>query len=142
MAAGSRLTFEARDGAVTIQPQNGSVSIGVPGGSSQAKFAGVGTQEDPGGLDLETAAVFELSNNYPNPFNPVTTIRYELPVNSNVRLEVFDILGRRVAVLVDGMIEAGVHEVTFNASNLASGVYLYRLSTADFVQTRQMVLVK
>jgi len=142
MAAGSRLTLEARDGSVTIQPQNGSVSIGVPGGSSQAKFAGVGTQEDPEQFNPETAAYFELSNNYPNPFNPVTTIRYELPVNSNVRLEVFDILGRRVAVLVDGMIEAGVHEVTFNASNLASGVYLYRLSTADFVQTRQMVLVK
>lgn len=85
---------------------------------------------------------FNLHKNYPNPFNPVTVIRYQLPVNSEVRLEVFDILGRRVAVLVDGLVEAGTHEVSFDASTLASGVYLYRLQAGDFVQARQMVLVK
>lgn len=85
---------------------------------------------------------YSLEQNYPNPFNPVTAISFRLPVSGDVKLEVFDILGRRVAVLVDGIIEAGVHEAAFDASNLASGVYLYRLSTTDFVQTRQMVLVK
>ncbi len=90
---------------------------------------------------LVGAKILEVEN-YPNPFNPVTVIRYELPQNSQVRLEVFDMLGRRVAVLVDGLIEAGTHEIPFDASNLASGVYLYRLTAGQVVQTRQMVLVK
>lgn len=84
----------------------------------------------------------QLHQNYPNPFNPVTVISYQLPVNSDVTLEVYDMLGRRFALLVDGVLAAGSHEVTFDASNLASGVYLYRLSAGQFVQTRQMVLVK
>jgi|GEM_PF-3322823 len=90
----------------------------------------------------EPVKTFQLLPAYPNPFNPVTMIRYELPQNSQVRLEVFDMLGRRVAVLVDGLIEAGTHEIPFDASNLASGVYLYRLTAGQVVQTRQMVLVK
>lgn len=85
---------------------------------------------------------FELHQNYPNPFNPVTVIKYQLPVNSEVRLEVFDMLGRRVAQLAEGMKNAGTHEVPFDASSLASGVYLYHLSTGEIVQTRQMVLIK
>lgn len=83
-----------------------------------------------------------LHQNYPNPFNPVTVISYQLPVNSDVTLEVYDMLGRRVALLVDDVMAAGLHEVTFDASNLASGVYLYRLTAGQEVQTRQMVLVK
>ncbi len=83
-----------------------------------------------------------LDQNYPNPFNPVTVIGYQLPVRSDVRLEIFDMLGRRVAVLVDGPVQAGSHQATFDASDLSSGVYVYRLTAGNAVQTRQMVLVK
>lgn len=84
----------------------------------------------------------ELHQNYPNPFNPATVIEYQLSKSSDVTLEVFDITGRRVAVLVNERQATGTHQVHFDASNLASGVYLYRLATGNVVQTRQMVLVK
>ncbi|MBU0517344.1 right-handed parallel beta-helix repeat-containing protein [bacterium] len=79
---------------------------------------------------------------YPNPFNPVTTIRYHLPEFRQVNIRVYDIQGRRVAKLVDGCREAGYHEVTFDASDLASGVYLYTLQTGDYQATGKMVLMK
>lgn len=85
---------------------------------------------------------FALSQNYPNPFNPTTTIRYELPVASEVSLKVFDMLGREVATLVSGRQAAGVYQVQFNASGLASGTYLYRLQTPMFSDTKKMMLVK
>jgi len=83
-----------------------------------------------------------LHQNYPNPFNPVTVISYNLPENQNVTLEVYDVTSRRVAFLVNERQSAGTHQVHFDASNLASGVYLYRLSTGEHIQTRKMVLVK
>lgn len=90
----------------------------------------------------DTPSEFGLENNYPNPFNPATIISYELPAASDVTLEVFDMLGRRVAVLVDEAVSAGRHEVHFDAGSLSSGVYIYRIRANQFVQTRQMVLVK
>jgi len=84
---------------------------------------------------------FLLKQNYPNPFNPTTVINYQLPNSSDVKLEVFDMLGRRVSVLVEGNQSAGTYSVEFDASSLSSGVYLYRLQTNENVQTRQMVLV-
>jgi hypothetical protein len=98
----------------------------------------VGDVADLSGLPRE----FALSQNYPNPFNPSTTIKYELPQSSVVKLSVFDMLGREVSVLVDERRDAGVHEVKFDASGLASGVYLYRLQAGDFVQARKLVVVK
>ena len=83
-----------------------------------------------------------LDQNYPNPFNPVTVISYVLDKSGYVRLEVFDLLGRRVAVLADNQMPAGRHRATFNGSGLSSGVYLYRLSAGGYVETRKMVLVK
>ncbi len=83
-----------------------------------------------------------LEQNYPNPFNPSTSIRYELPTSSVVRLSVFDLLGREVSVLVNERKDAGIHEVSFNGSGLASGVYLYRLNANSFLQTRKLVLAK
>ena len=83
-----------------------------------------------------------LSQNYPNPFNPTTVISYELPVASQIRLEVFDMLGRRVAVLADGQVEAGQHQATFDASQLSSGVYLYRLTAGQTTLTNRMTLIK
>jgi hypothetical protein len=83
-----------------------------------------------------------LSQNYPNPFNPTTIIKYELPKSSEVRLSVFDVLGREVTVLVDERTDAGVHEVKFDGSNLSSGVYFYRLQAGDFTQTKRLLLLK
>ncbi|WP_164682506.1 invasin domain 3-containing protein [Cyclonatronum proteinivorum] len=85
---------------------------------------------------------FVLEQNYPNPFNPVTNIRFGLTEQDDVRLEVFDILGRRVAILQNGPMEAGWHTVVFDASRLASGVYLYRIISGTHVVTRKMTLVK
>lgn len=87
--------------------------------------------------------VVELSQNFPNPFNPTTTIRYGVPEQSMVRLEVFDILGRRVTVLVNNeMRQPGRYSASFDARNLASGVYMYRLIIGDQVMTKQMMLIK
>jgi hypothetical protein len=86
--------------------------------------------------------VSALHQNHPNPFNPSTTITYDLPASTELRLSIFDMLGCEVSVLVNGRGEAGIHEVTFDGSNLASGVYLYRLQAGDFVQTKRFVLLK
>lgn len=84
-----------------------------------------------------------LHQNYPNPFNPSTVISYQLSVNSLVQLEVFDITGRKVAVLVDGVMKtAGNHQVIFDAAALASGMYFYQLKTAGQTLTQKMMLVK
>ena len=85
---------------------------------------------------------FRLEQNYPNPFNPSTTIKYELPKSSMVRLTVYDMLGREVASLMNETRGAGVYEVKFDASNLSSGVYLYKLQAGDLVQTRKLLLVR
>jgi hypothetical protein len=85
---------------------------------------------------------YVLRQNHPNPFNPSTRIEYAVPKAGNVSLRVFDMLGREVAVLVDGMVEAGWYAVNFNAQNLASGVYLYRLESRGFAQTLKMVVLK
>lgn len=83
-----------------------------------------------------------LEQNYPNPFNPSTTIRYAVPESGNVTLEVYNLLGQRVAVLVDEVMQPGAYQHSFDARNLASGVYLYRLSTSGQVLTRKMTLIK
>jgi hypothetical protein len=85
---------------------------------------------------------FFLSQSFPNPFNPSTTIKYGLPQSAQVTLSVFNALGQRVAVLVDNRQEAGYHEASFNASNLGSGVYFYRLQAGDFTSVQKMLLLK
>ena len=92
--------------------------------------------------DGETPLTFALDQNYPNPFNPTTTIAYSVPVSGSVTIEVFDLLGRSVSTLVDGTINAGQHTVEFDASNLPSGMYLYRLTAGEKVETRKMMLLK
>lgn len=87
-------------------------------------------------------ASYELSQNYPNPFNPTTTIDFALPKSGNVTLTVYDILGREVKTLVNGALPAGYHKVEFNASNLASGVYFYRIKAGNFVSVKKLMLLK
>jgi hypothetical protein len=86
--------------------------------------------------------VFKLEQNYPNPFNPTTTIRYALPHRSYVTLTVFNTLGQHVATIVNGEVEAGYHEIQFDGSGLASGVYFYKLTAGGFAQVRKLVLVR
>jgi hypothetical protein len=103
---------------------------------------------EPGLLDAPVPSsssrpqAFALEQNFPNPFNPTTVINYSLATASNVRLKVFDILGREVATLVNERKPAGNYSVRFNGANLASGVYFYRLETENFTATKKMMLVK
>ena len=85
---------------------------------------------------------FSLDQNYPNPFNPSTVIRFALPVAGNVELKVFNPLGEEVATLVNQFVEAGAHEVAFNAANLPSGMYIYKLSAGSFSSVKKMLLMK
>jgi hypothetical protein len=83
-----------------------------------------------------------LEQNYPNPFNPTTTIRYALPKRSQVQLIVYNTLGQKIAALVNGGIDAGYHAIQFDASNLASGVYFYRLVAGSYVNTKKLLLIR
>jgi hypothetical protein len=85
---------------------------------------------------------FNLYQNYPNPFNPTTIIKYDLPNTSDVSLIIYDILGRKVKELVNTKQQTGRYEIQFNASSLASGVYIYRLNVNDYVATKKMILLK
>lgn len=84
---------------------------------------------------------FELGN-YPNPFNPTTVIKYEVPKETHVTIAVYDVLGRKVETLVDGIETAGIHEVTFDGSRLASGVYFYRPTTPTYSKVMKMLTLK
>ncbi|MEE9450093.1 MAG: T9SS type A sorting domain-containing protein, partial [Ignavibacteriaceae bacterium] len=85
---------------------------------------------------------YSLSQNYPNPFNPTTIISYQIPQQGYVTLKVFDVLGKEVATLVNQEKSAGNYEVSFDAYELASGVYIYRMKVNDFIEGKKMVLVK
>ncbi|HCA43913.1 MAG TPA: hypothetical protein DEP28_11750 [Bacteroidetes bacterium] len=90
----------------------------------------------------EIATGYDLKQNYPNPFNPVTKIKFSIPKNENVKLKVFDINGREVATLIDSKLNQGEYKFTFNAENISSGVYIYKLITENFSQTKKMILLK
>ncbi len=87
-------------------------------------------------------SAFSLAQNYPNPFNPATMIKYGLPSDAHVTLEVYDVLGRRVAVLIDAPTKAGYHEVVFENAGLSSGIYFYRLQAGTFKRTMKMALMR
>jgi cytoskeletal protein CcmA (bactofilin family) len=93
-------------------------------------------------VDFNTPNKFELSQNYPNPFNPSTTIRFDLPEASIVKLRIFNILGQEIRTLVNQFKESGTHTINFNASELNSGMYIYKIEAGNFVQTRKMTLLK
>jgi hypothetical protein len=85
---------------------------------------------------------YMLSQNYPNPFNPTTEISYSLDQSANVKLVVFDVTGREIATLVDGMQSSGSHKVVFGGANLSSGIYFYKIETGKKVLVKKMILVK
>ena len=115
--------------------------VGTITGFSEFIFGGPG-----GALDVQSSPAvpreFALHQNYPNPFNPVTVVNYQLPAVSNVRLVVYDLLGREVAVLANEPKAAGSYSVRFDATGLASGAYFYRLSAGRFTETRRLLVVK
>jgi len=93
-------------------------------------------------VEIVTPNNFELSQNYPNPFNPTTSIKFNLPEAGNVKLAVYNLLGQEVKTLVNGFRTAGVYTVNFDASNLSSGIYLYKIEMNNFTQVRKMTLLK
>lgn len=108
--------------------------------SSTWQFKTVLTSVRQIGIDIPKE--YGLNQNFPNPFNPTTVINYQLPVNSFVTLKVCDVLGREVATLVNGRQDAGYYNATFNAANLSSGVYFYRLQADNFSQVKKLLLLK
>ncbi len=121
------LTFTAKDA------EGDSVSVDVILVVSMST-----SNEDDGQLPAQ----FSLSQNYPNPFNPSSTIKFGIPEAAVVKLEVYNLLGQRVKSLVNARKPAGYHTVTFNASDLSSGMYIYRIQAGDFVQIKRMTLIK
>ena len=127
-----------------------SIAFGLDKGNSITAMNITNVQIDTGTItgvkDLNGNAgipvAYSLSQNYPNPFNPTTTIRFALPKAGDVSLVVYDILGRKVTELIHGNLTAGYHTVNFNASNLASGVYFYRIQAGDFVSVKKLMLLK
>jgi len=87
-------------------------------------------------------SIFSLAQNYPNPFNPLTTIKYQVPVTSYLTIKVYNLLGREVTTLFEGVRQAGNYAITFNGSGLATGVYIYQLKTCNFVETKKFILLK
>jgi hypothetical protein len=95
--------------------------------------------------EVEVSALpneYALENNYPNPFNPTTTINFQLPQDGHAELAIYNMVGQKVATLISGQVNAGYHSVTWEAATHPSGIYLYRLEAGDFMETRRMVLLK
>ena len=150
------------DGAVpadtatwTFTTDNVAVGAGLPtfiivgvtdDDSSAVHIDEVWYNETPTGMsisdDTPIASSYELGQNYPNPFNPITHIRFNIPETGNTKLTVFNIMGEAVANLVDGVVSAGGHTVSWNAANMPTGVYFYRMESGNFTQTRKLLLVK
>ena len=101
-----------------------------------------GSVTDISTLNNEIPGEYALYSNYPNPFNPSTIIRYALPKESYVSLNVYNILGEEVFKLTDGINSAGYHEIEFDANKLSSGIYIYRIRAGEFIQTKKMILMK
>jgi hypothetical protein len=119
-------------GAAEVRPSDGFVDIGA---YEYKPTVGVHENSAP-------PVNIRLEQNFPNPFNPTTVIRYHLAEASGVKLTVYDVLGRVVAVLTDDRMSRGTHEATFDATGYASGVYFYRLLAGEFVQTKCLALQK
>ena len=135
--------------SLTYAEQTTDISYGrYPDGSTDWQLFNNPTPEDSNQFEVaieneQTIPLrFSLSQNYPNPFNPKTMINYQLPVTSDVELNIYNILGQKVATLVSEKQPAGTYTVEWDAKRFASGIYLYRIDTGRFVKTKKLVLVK
>ncbi len=159
MDAAGNLFFSVTgaDGGYLIpNATNGSLDIMVSEVGYETTHGGTSVEDARGSADILTPrstvtdvderpalpASLRLCQNYPNPFNPSTTLRFELPERALVTLRVYDLLGREVATLLRGTVDAGSHTVAFDAAGLPSGLYLARLESGDMVETRRMTLMK
>jgi hypothetical protein len=99
---------------------------------------------DPSSIEnvIKIPKLYSLRQNYPNPFNPSTTIEFTLPTSEFVTLKIFNILGEEVTTLVNDKLQAGVHTYQFEGSNLASGVYMYRIEAGEYNKVMKMILLK
>jgi hypothetical protein len=131
----------SREGILTYSPNNEDLSWQSP---SRWLYTWIGSLWDPVAVnDPEFAPVdYNLSQNYPNPFNPETMISYSLKSEGSVSLKIFDVLGREVVTLVNQVQNAGNYTVSFNASNLSSGIYFYKLESGSFISIKKMMLLK
>lgn len=125
----------------------GQSVLGRSAGTTYTAAAGFwgdgGVILDVGGSETEGIPTeYAIRQNYPNPFNPGTTIQYELPRASHVSITVYDMLGRQVSLLLNERRDAGIHEVKFDGSAFASGVYLYRIQAGEFTQTKKLIMLK
>jgi hypothetical protein len=101
--------------------------------------------DNPTSIESDYSAIptkLEVYQNFPNPFNPITTIKWQLPERAFVTLKIYDVLGREVVTLVDEELNAGQHETVYNASGISSGVYFYKIKAGSFVETKKMILLK
>jgi hypothetical protein len=121
-----------------IKSQNGNISFNEIGKNKIRLFASA--EKVSNSTNFPTA--YSLMQNYPNPFNPNTLIKYSLPKISNVKLAVYDILGREIVTLIDEQQQPGKYEVKWDATYFSSGIYFYQLKAGDFIDTKKMVLIK
>ena len=128
--------------ATDLQYSNTSLKTGATDGGYIGDpywFTGVTGVEQVPGLVPDKFSLFEA---YPNPFNPSTTISFELPTNSDVKISIYDISGKHVETIVNNKMQAGAHEVTWNASAYSSGVYIYKIESESYSETKKMILIK
>ncbi len=125
-----------------IELQDAEEAVALDGGPPATPIAASQRMISASSRSVNTPKSFDLSQNYPNPFNPTTTINYQLPKDAHVTLKVYDILGREVATLVDGEQSAGYHEVSFDGSNFASGVYFYKMTAGNYTAVKKLMLLK
>jgi hypothetical protein len=132
---GWRQTFPPAPGTYTVNLASGQVVDTLNFGNEPP----TAVEESD---EVALPETFVLFQNHPNPFNPATTIKYGIPRRSRVRIEVFDMLGKRVALLTDAIQPAGYHQVTFNSAGLSSGIYFYSLTATGVVETKKMLLLR
>jgi len=129
--------------SLLVNPQGSELYAGAEDGSVyRLDLASVTGVEDETETTVEIPTEFELSQNYPNPFNPSTVISFGIKETGSYKLSVYNLLGEEVAVLIDGELNAGYFNVSFNASGLSSGIYIYRLYGADVNITKKMMMLK
>lgn len=125
---------------VTFKDANIGWGVGVTGSIIKTTNGGVTFVEENEKTSLPI--YLSLSQNYPNPFNPVTTIAYQIPKEGLVNLKIYDFLGKEIAILVNEVKNSGKYAVKFDASNIASGIYYYRLQSGSYFDTKKMILLK